>query len=608
VHVAPRTLRDRARGDVKMGLRAVDTTERFRSALLAAALLVALGACSPSSPGADLPDAAAVPDDLRGETARTTDAGAPDVDLSTPDLPLLEETVPADLPSADLADAALPPDLEPELVDALTDLAPELLDLWPDLADSMPLPDGGSDATGPDDLEDLASDLPGELASEVLDAEWVEEVVMPPEQPAPACGQLPYEWLPADAVGHVVSWEEQPLYNLPPALIEAFVAEAGYKLTLPLTYTPRVFKLRYTTQDRGEVREATAMVGFPDLTAPETPPVESVPATLFLHGTTGYADKCAPSQDIEGAAAAVLPASAGFLAVAPDYLGLCGFGEPCGTDFHPYLVGEPTAIASLDALRAALELRETLLGDSVPQFDGRVVPWGASQGGHGALFVDRFAPYYAPEWEMPCVVSVVPPANLAGQALQALKGLGSAASMGMAFLMAAHLWYAPDAPLSGLFNPDGPQDYTEHIPATFPTTCNAKKLYDGASSLADVFSAEALAALESGQFQGLEPWGCFALENSLPTSSVPRLSTARILFVLGSEDELVAASVEHQSFLTLCEQGCAMEFVECAGLTHTDAALQSINIQLEWLFNCLADPLAQPEDACQITEPQGCAF
>lgn len=518
--------------------------------------------------------------------------------LDTPDATAPEDAPELPLPDA-LSDMLPPPDLAPsEEVSAPLDGGHDTkldapLDMITDLADSFAA--GDIWATEEDSFE--AADV----TAEVLEP--------PPTQPTPACGMEPYDWLPPDKVGEVVAYEEQPLYNLPPALIEELIAEYGYALALPLTYTPRVFKLRYTTQDRGQTREATAMVGIPDLAAPGAPPTDGVPAALFLHGTTGYADKCAPSLSIEGAAAAVLPAAAGFLAVAPDFLGLCGFGGPCPDQFHPYLVGEPTAVASLDAVRAALKLREMLVvDDDLPPFDGRLAAWGASQGGHAALFVDRYAPYYAPEFTMPCVVAVVPPANLAGEAGKALTALSSAASMGIAFLTAAHLWYEPDKTLAALFNPDGPEDYSDYIPNTFPTTCNAKTLYKGAKSLDDVFVAPALEALAGGNLAALDPWGCFALENSLPTNSIANLSPSRLLFLIGESDNLVDRVVERETFLQLCDQGYTAEFVECAGLGHTETALESINIQLEWLFECLEAPDDVPAGACELKDPETCSI
>ena len=79
--------------------------------------------------------------------------------------------------------------------------------------------------------------------------------------------------------------------------------------------------------------------------------------------------------------------------VAPDYFGMNGWGE--GSDMtHPYGVAEPTAIASLDSLRAVMDLSK-IRDIPVPDKD-KLVIWGASEGGFAALWSDRFLPHYAP--------------------------------------------------------------------------------------------------------------------------------------------------------------------------------------------------------------------
>src|SRR5690606_3781338 len=91
---------------------------------------------------------------------------------------------------------------------------------------------------------------------------------------------------------------------------------------------------------------------------------------------------------------AALLASYGYVAVAPDYLGLKNYGDPTGF-LNPALVGQPTAVASIDAVRAALRLEpEERGGLCVP---ASFVAVGGSQGGHAALWVDRLAPHYARE-------------------------------------------------------------------------------------------------------------------------------------------------------------------------------------------------------------------
>ena len=60
-------------------------------------------------------------------------------------------------------------------------------------------------------------------------------------------------------------------------------------------------------------------------------------------------DICAPSSSDDALQLASLFASLGHLVVLPDYIGLKAFGNP-SPELHPYLVGEATAIASLDAV------------------------------------------------------------------------------------------------------------------------------------------------------------------------------------------------------------------------------------------------------------------
>jgi sulfoquinovosidase len=428
-------------------------------------------------------------------------------------------------------------------------------------------------------------------------------------QPQETCGMSDYEWLVPGATGQVVSYEEKVLYHLTPDLIKDLISEAGYNLNISLPYGSRVYFMRYTTQDRGEIREATAMVGFPDLTPADSAGLLPLPIALFIHPTVGFADKCAPSLGIEGAAEAVLPAASGFIAVAPDLLGLCGDGSSCGNDFHPYLLGEPTAIASLDAVRAAQQLMQQIQSEIPVTTNGQLLPWGASQGGHAALFVHRYAPYYAPEFSIPCLVAVVPPADLVAQSEVVLQQYSSASGMGLGFLLASWLWYEPAEGLDTLLNAAGPKDYTTWSLEHFLTSCSSGKLVSGANSLEDLYSSTFLTAVSEGGFDSYSPWSCFGRENSLPTTSVPLGSKGTdILWVMGENDELVNSSVAHQSLSAMCDQGYRIRHLECAGKNHSAAALESINMQLEWALSCLAGTGPADENLCLITAPQECAL
>src|SRR5690606_37264646 len=72
----------------------------------------------------------------------------------------------------------------------------------------------------------------------------------------------------------------------------------------------------------------------------------------WAHGTTGVADKCAPSrQGLQGTEYLLqMLLAKGYVVVAPDYEGL---GEPSGRENHPYLNLKSEAFSITDAVVAA---------------------------------------------------------------------------------------------------------------------------------------------------------------------------------------------------------------------------------------------------------------
>lgn len=110
------------------------------------------------------------------------------------------------------------------------------------------------------------------------------------------------------------------------------------------------------------------------------------PLIAWSHGTTGYADVCAPSN---------MPRSArdkayfgtwlkdGYAIVATDYQGL-GTAGP-----HPYLQYRSEAMAVLDSVRAVLATH--------PEISKKILTMGQSQGAGAAIGAAYIAPHYAPE-------------------------------------------------------------------------------------------------------------------------------------------------------------------------------------------------------------------
>jgi pimeloyl-ACP methyl ester carboxylesterase len=132
------------------------------------------------------------------------------------------------------------------------------------------------------------------------------------------------------------------------------------------------------------------------------------PVVTYAHGTTGIADRCAPSRD--GSAPLVSYAypllqrwvKAGYAVVRTDYTGLGTPGD------HPYLVGKPEGDSVLDIVRAARKLDKRI--------GKRVVIAGHSQGGQAALFAAAQAPGYTPDLKIRGTLALAPVSHLAAQA------------------------------------------------------------------------------------------------------------------------------------------------------------------------------------------------
>ncbi len=175
--------------------------------------------------------------------------------------------------------------------------------------------DGGSEDDGGDDTQCQGWPTPrlGSAAASVALAA------------APArCGQDAHAWLDPAPLGEPKEFGASQ--RLTKGLVKAALASQGVDLGDRVAYDTFIEQFSYTTQDRGEAIEATALVARPLGT-------DTVKGTLLvLHGTTGFMDDCAPSAAAEGRALVGLFASFGYLVVAPDFIGLKALGDPSPRD------------------------------------------------------------------------------------------------------------------------------------------------------------------------------------------------------------------------------------------------------------------------------------
>lgn len=139
-------------------------------------------------------------------------------------------------------------------------------------------------------------------------------------------------------------------------------------------YDVVTFKIVYRTSDL----DSSTTVASGAVSVPLAAQCDSLSLALYAHGTV-LEDANVPSRgNFESIIGKVL-ASTGHIAVMPDYLGL---GDNAG--LHPYVHAESEATSSLDAMRAAREMLDTM------PLQNEILLTGYSQGGHAAMATAQY--------------------------------------------------------------------------------------------------------------------------------------------------------------------------------------------------------------------------
>ena len=426
-----------------------------------------------------------------------------------------------------------------------------------------------------------------------------------PVIPTSQCGGPAYDWAPMDEVGELVFWEPLLEATIGPSGIDAIQQSTGMDVVDEVLYGSKAYRYRYTTQDRGRIVEATGMVAFPDTqgAALETS------VLLWLHPTVGFSDGCAPSAlGIEQTVPLLIGASQGYIVVAPDYLGMAGFGEPSGM-LHPYVVSEPTAVVSLDALRGMERLATQPSGPQlgvVP--DGDVVLWGISEGGFGALWASRYLPHYAPEYSLEGVAAIIPASDLLALGQHGVSTFGDTSWAILAVLATAHPWFRGPGDLSSVLTDQAPAFLASNVSKILAEQC-APNDFEGADDLVavtDLFQPDFAEALQEGRLDEIEPFSCYLESSTLPGSVIPREGEPPTLVIVGENDTLAYAGTERASVVKLCDEGQPLEYIECSGASHVTAAVDSLAYQWQWLSRRLEGQPWSDGGSCEVAAPLDC--
>jgi predicted esterase len=329
---------------------------------------------------------------------------------------------------------------------------------------------------------------------------------------------------------------------------------------------------------------------------------KTFPTILYLHGTCGWADACAPSV-LKGPTLLIvvqLIAAQGFVVVAPDYIGMDAAAEPPAVR-HAYLAIEQTALGSLDMLPAAhtlLEERESTMAR--PGEDVYLV--GYSQGGHAVLAVDRVAPYYNPRVRIRAAVAGIPAVDLTAQAKSDLGKLHEGTKFTLAMLVAHHDWYEGAESLDSVLT----SPFADEWPQTMETTCSGDVRFQ-ASAVTDLVRADFVDRVLSDRWDELGTLGCTLVENTITQSPVQRLRKTPTYYVMGAADELVPPASQHAAFDILCAQGHQLQHLECQDASHEDTALWAIPEVFAWLEARVAGEPLDDADLCRLNQPVRCS-
>jgi pimeloyl-ACP methyl ester carboxylesterase len=276
----------------------------------------------------------------------------------------------------------------------------------------------------------------------------------------------------------------------------------------------------------------------------------------WSHGTKGVVDRCTPSKGYRSGFhdfydIAPELAAAGYVGVSSDYEGL---GPP---GVHPYLVGPSEGRGVLDIVKAAQQIEEAGAGS-------RVVVWGRSQGGHGALFAGEIASTWAPELEVLGVISAAPASEF-----QAIiqSGVFLPGARGFIWQLAIGFEAAyEELSIDQLFTGDA----LDAIDTLFEEEACGPEF------------GEVAAGFEGAGFENspldLPAWVSRLDENSPGTVPTP----VPIWLIQGEDDMVVPVLLTNVLAERLCEIGNELEYEVFPGFGHDDSTRMNMPQMLTW--------------------------
>jgi len=295
------------------------------------------------------------------------------------------------------------------------------------------------------------------------------------------------------------------------------------------------WRILYVTTLQGKPALASAVVM--ESAAPARVPR---PVIDWTHGTTGVASGCAPSASAKPFH--WIPAlndllAKGWVYVGTDYAGLGTQGP------HPFLIGPDEAHSSLDAVRAARQLKSAHLAN-------RVVVWGHSQGGNAALWTGIEAPRYAPDVNIVGIAAIAPASDLVPLVAHVR---GPVVNVFLSYILRAYGAYYPDVQA---------KDYVTTRARLFTGDMATRCLLDWRALF-----AVGEAVLAGSTFFAKDPaQGTLGkrLRENTPDGAIPK----PVMIAQGGADPIILPAIQKAFVQRRCAAGQKIEYKLYKGLTH----------------------------------------
>jgi pimeloyl-ACP methyl ester carboxylesterase len=361
---------------------------------------------------------------------------------------------------------------------------------------------------------------------------------------------------PSDPVPEEV--EGEALYDVPEPLPSG---EPGTLLRYERV-DATVFRILYLSESRqGEPIAVTGLAAMPDGEAP----AEGRPVLGMAHATTGIADACAPSRDLQTSELSLVApfVAAGYLVAMSDYEGLGTPGR------HPYLVGVSEGRSVLDAVRAARQLPGADAGD-------RFALAGYQQGGHAALWAAELAAEWAPDLTLVATFAGAPLSEMDFE-WNVASSLDTLVYFFDLIVAGFHAGY-PETDLEALLTPEGVDQLDVVDDGCAPDV------------MADTTGTRLADFIQPGAAQR-PPWTTIAADNIAGTKPID----SPILLIHSATDEVVPPDLSATLAQRLCDTGQAVERILLPdGDTHLTATEPAYAAAFPWIEARFADrPMGQ---------------